>query len=82
MRPDSRLFIMEAGRNDDQQSTMDGQSIADGLQSRLDLLMLTLSGGGARSLAEHTELLASAGLSLVACTHTMMYPVLEAVRAG
>jgi len=86
MRPDSRLFIMEAGRSESNQgdgrSTAESQAAADGLQSRLDLLMLTLSGGGARSLTEQTELLASAGLSLVGCTHTVMYPVLEAAPVG
>jgi O-methyltransferase domain len=86
MRPDSRLFIMEASRNEPVpgavDSTVDADDAAAGLQSRMDLLMLTLSGGGARSVAEHEKLLAAAGLTLVACTRTPMYPVLEAAPAA
>ncbi|MGH3658002.1 MAG: methyltransferase, partial [Micromonosporaceae bacterium] len=71
MKPDSRLFIMEAARQDGQ---------ATHLANRMDLLMLTLSGGGARSVDEQEALLAEAGLDLVRSVATPMFPVLEARR--
>jgi len=72
MSADSRLFIMEAGRQA-------GESPA--LARRMDLLMLTLSGGGARSLDEQERLLNRAGLALVGAVPTPMFPVIEARRA-
>lgn len=70
MSPEGRVFILEAGRPEDAGSTP--------LARRMDMLMLTLSAGGARSLDEQRALLAAAGLELVAATATPMFPVIEA----
>jgi hypothetical protein len=69
MRSDSRLLIFEAGRDN---------PAAPGLASRIDLLMLTLTGGGSRSLPEQEALLGAAGLRLVRVAPTPMFPVIEA----
>ncbi|HEU4425845.1 MAG TPA: methyltransferase [Pilimelia sp.] len=74
MRDDSRLLILEAGRQDDE---------SPALARRMDLLMLTLSAGGTRSLTEQSRLLAGAGLALTRSVTTPMFPVIEArVAAG
>jgi O-methyltransferase domain len=72
MRPESRLLVLEAGRQDAE---------APALARRMDLLMLTLSAGGARSLEQQRELLAGAGLRLHRSVSTPMFPILEAVPA-
>jgi SAM-dependent methyltransferase len=69
MRPESRLFIMEAGRHGDEPPV---------LARRMDLLMHTLTAGGARTLAEQTALLERAGLGLVRSVSTPMFPIIEA----
>lgn len=71
MRPDSRLFIMEAAGEDGGEP---------GLARRMDLLMLTLSAGGARTIEDQRRLLAAAGLEYVRHTPTPMFPVIEARR--
>jgi hypothetical protein len=71
MKPDSRLFIMEAGRDDG------GSRLA----RRMDLLMLTLSAGQSRSVAEQERLLVAAGLELVGHVATPMFPIIEARTA-
>ncbi|GIJ79615.1 O-methyltransferase [Micromonospora phaseoli] len=70
MSPQGRVFILEAGRQSEADSTP--------LARRMDMLMLTLSAGGARSLDEQRALLAGAGLELVEATPTPMFPVIEA----
>ncbi|MEV6815543.1 methyltransferase [Micromonospora sp. NPDC051296] len=70
MSPQGRVFILEAGRQSEADSTP--------LARRMDMLMLTLSAGGARSLDEQRALLAGAGLELVEATSTPMFPVIEA----
>lgn len=72
MRPDSRLFIMEAGRQADEVPI---------LARRMDLLMHTLTAGGARTLEEQSRLLAAADLKLVRSVSTPMFPVIEAQPA-
>ncbi|MER5454718.1 methyltransferase [Micromonospora sp. NPDC002389] len=70
MSPQGRVFILEAGRQSEAESTP--------LARRMDMLMLTLSAGGARSLDEQRAILAGAGLELVEATQTPMFPVIEA----
>jgi hypothetical protein len=69
MHPRSRLFVMEATRQGEQPTA---------LAARLDVLMLALSGGGARDLDEQRRLLDGAGLELVRTLPTPMFPILEA----
>jgi O-methyltransferase domain len=73
MAPHSRLLIMEAGRQEAESSP---------LARRMDLLMLTLSAGGSRSLDEQRTLLSAAGLTLVRATATPMFPIIEATPAS
>lgn len=72
MRPQSSLFIMEAGRQADEDPV---------LARRMAMLMHTLTAGGARTLAEQEDLLNQAGLRLGQVTSTPMFPVIEAVPA-
>lgn len=70
MADDGRVFILEAGRPAEEETSP--------LARRMDMLMLTLSAGGARGLDEQRALLAGAGLELVSATPTVMFPVIEA----
>jgi hypothetical protein len=72
MRPDSSVFLLEAGR------PADGSSA---LARRMDLLMFTLSAGGTRTLAEQEEILAGADLTTVRVATTPMFPIIEARAA-
>jgi hypothetical protein len=65
-----RVLIMEAGRPEEN---------AGELARRMDLLMLTLSAGGARSLDEQADLLDQAGLAVSRVIPTAMFPIIEAV---
>ncbi|HKT00942.1 MAG TPA: methyltransferase [Rugosimonospora sp.] len=68
MRPDSRVLILEAGRRNAE---------APALASRMDLLMLTLSGGGSRSVTEQEALLTRAGLRLTRTVPLPMFVIVE-----
>ncbi|PMR62030.1 methyltransferase [Verrucosispora sp. ts21] len=72
MKPHSRLFIMEAGRQ---------EAEVPALARRMDLLMHTLTAGGARTLDQQRELLNRAGLELVRSISTPMFPIIEAAPA-
>lgn len=72
MHPQSRLFVMEAGRHGDEPPV---------LARRMDLLMHTLTAGGARTLAQQGALLERAGLRLVRSVSTPMFPIIEAQPA-
>lgn len=72
MGPQSHLFIMEAGRQADEDPV---------LARRMAMLMHTLTAGGARSLAQQENLLNQAGLRLERSISTPMFPIIEAVPA-
>ncbi|OKI71697.1 methyltransferase [Micromonospora sp. CB01531] len=72
MTPHSRLFVMEAGRQDAEVPI---------LARRMDLLMHTLTAGGARTLEQQGELLGRAGLRLIRNVSTPMFPIIEAAPA-
>ena len=72
MPPTGKLLIMEAGRQEQD---------AGELARRMDLLMLTLSAGRARSRDEQADLLDRAGLALSRVIPTAMFPIIEAVPA-
>lgn len=68
MRPDSRLLLLEPVAREE-----------DELSSSMDLLMLTLSSGRVRTVAELDGLLGAAGLRRTAVISTRMFPVIETV---
>jgi hypothetical protein len=72
MGPQSRLFVMEAGRQDDEDPV---------LARRMAMLMHTLTAGGARGRDEQETLLRRAGLRLLRTLNTPMFPILEAAPA-
>lgn len=72
MGPQSHLFIMEAGRQADEDPV---------LARRMAMLMHTLTAGGSRSLAHQERLLNQAGLRLARTMSTPMFPIIEAVPA-
>lgn len=72
MGPRSHLFIMEAGRQADEDPV---------LARRMAMLMHTLTAGGARSLEQQERLLNQAGLRLERTMNTPMFPIIEAVPA-
>ncbi|WP_199434063.1 methyltransferase [Qaidamihabitans albus] len=73
MRPDSRLLLLEPVAEP-------GDDLNAG--KLYDLILLTMAGGGLRSLDEIERLLAPAGLRLARVVRTLMFPLLEIVPAG
>jgi hypothetical protein len=72
MGPHSHLFIMEAGRQPDEDPV---------LARRMSMLMHTLTAGGARTLEQQESLLNRAGLRIERVIATPMFPIIEAVPA-
>ncbi len=72
MAPGGSVFILEAGRV---------EADSPPLARRMDMLIFTLNGNGARSIEQQRQLLGAAGLELVNVTMTPMFPIIEAKAA-
>ena len=75
MGPESRILLLEPVA---QAADADG----DGFGAILDVVMLAVDGGRARTTEELEALFARAGLELTRVVPTMMFPVVEGRRAG
>lgn len=72
MGPDSRILVLEP---------VAGMADGDDFGTILDVVMLVVDGGRARSAGELAQLFARAGLELVGVRPTMVFPIVEGRRA-